>query len=89
MTQPTPSAWSLDRRITAALVLSCLLEIVSVVLWAGAINERVERLEGEVARHQAVSERLISVEVHMFHVRGQLDRIEARLERAVGAETGP
>jgi hypothetical protein len=73
-------AWSLDRRIPAALIATLILQTLVGVWWLAQLGERVSTLERTEATRQAVVERLTRVEVK---VDTALDGI-ADIKRRIG-----
>ena len=71
----------MERKLTAAFVLTLLVQTGGALIWAGAAAERIEVLEERVALNRPVAERLARVEAELEAVRAQLDRIENKVER--------
>lgn len=76
--------WRIDRTVTIALLVSVLLETGGALLWAGSIDERVDRLITDARASSLMVERLSRLEAEMEAARTQLSRIEARLNAGVG-----
>lgn len=75
------SCFAFDRRVTTAVALAVVVEAVGVVFWAGAAAQRIEQLEASVVEMRPLDARLTRIEAQLSAARGQLDRIQARLER--------
>lgn len=69
-----------ERKMTWGVVLALLVQAGGALVWAGAAAERIETLEQAVDARRPVAERLARVETELIAMRGQLDRIERRLE---------
>jgi hypothetical protein len=76
----------IDKKITWALIFAIAIESAGIFVWAGGIAERLREAEAEAeaqAEEQAgLSSRLTRVEVKLELASAQLDRIEAKLDRA-------
>jgi hypothetical protein len=70
----------LDRRLSLALIFAVVVEGAGALMWAGAAAERIDQLEGRAVDTRAVYERLARLEEQVAQARGQLDRIEARID---------
>ncbi|MCG8443271.1 MAG: hypothetical protein MI723_15825 [Caulobacterales bacterium] len=73
-------AWTVERRVSLALILAMVIQLAGALVWIGATAERLEHLEATDAGRAGVSERLARLEEQVAQARLQLDRIEARLE---------
>lgn len=71
---------SVERRITMALVFAVLLETAGALLWAGGAAQRLRTLEVRADAAAPVSERLARVETSLTLMRGQLRRIEGKID---------
>ena len=69
-----------DRRVTWAVIVTIVAEAIVGLLWIGAATERVSNLEKELNRQAPVNERLARLETETVAIRGQLDRIERRID---------
>jgi hypothetical protein len=72
----------LDKRLPAALVAAFLLQTAGALFWAGQAAERITALERTLAHDQAAIERVAVLEEQVAQMTKQLDRIEAKLDRA-------
>jgi sensor domain CHASE-containing protein len=70
----------IEKKVTAGLILAILVQTGGALVWAGAAAERISTVETELADRRTVSERLARVEAVLDGARGQLDRIERRME---------
>ncbi len=70
----------LDRRLTLALIATLVIQAAGAFLWAGAAAERINALELELATRRPEGQRLARVEAQLEAIRGQLDRIERKLD---------
>ena len=73
--------FSLDLRVTIALLITIALEAIAALLWVGAAAQRIEALETRVDAQAGVVERLARLEAQMTGARATLDRIETTLDR--------
>lgn len=71
----------IERKLTAAFLVTLLIQMGGALLWAGAAAQRIEVLESRVALSRPMVERLARVEAELDAVRAQLDRIENKVER--------
>ncbi len=72
----------IDKKITWALIFAIAVESAGIFVWAGGIAERLREAEAQVAAQSGLSARLTRVEVRLELASAQLDRIEAKLDRA-------
>ena len=72
---------TLEKRVSVALLVAVAIETTGGLLWAGATIERIDALERHVETTRPVAERLARVEAQLEALRGQLDRIESKVER--------
>ena len=72
----------LEKRFPAALVAAFLLQTAGALFWAGSAAERITVLERTLARDQAAIERVFVLEEQVAEIKGVLDRIETKLDRA-------
>lgn len=72
---------SLQKRVSAAVLIALAVETAGGLLWAGATIERIDTLERQIAESRPVSERLARVEAQLEAMRSQLNRIETKLDR--------
>ncbi len=75
--------WGIDRRVPVMLFLLLGVQIGTALIWAGAMNERVSRLEGVSLVQADMAERLVRQEEKLRHMLEALARIEARLDSAI------
>ena len=78
------SGWGIERRVPVMLFLLLGVQIGTALIWAGAMSERVSRLEGVSLVQADMAERLARQEENLRHALEALARIEARLERMEG-----
>lgn len=74
--------WQIDRRVTLAVILAIAAQMAAALVWAGAAAQRLDALERAQRVARTEPERLARLEARLDHITRQLDRIEARLERA-------
>lgn len=72
--------WLMERRVSAALIMTIMLQTAAALLWTGAAGERLEALERKAATSERLLERTARLEEQNRHIRGSLLRIERRLE---------
>ena len=72
----------LEKRFPAARVAAYLLQTAGALFWAGSAAERITVLERTLARDQAAIERVFVLEEQVAEIKGVLDRIETKLDRA-------
>lgn len=72
---------TLERKITLAVLVALIIQVVAGLVWTGGAIERLTSLEeaAEISRTSDV--RLARVETRLDTMSKQLDRIEQRLER--------
>jgi hypothetical protein len=70
----------IEKKVTVGLIVAILVQTGGALVWAGAAAERISTVETELADRKMVSERLARVEAVLDGARGQLDRIERRME---------
>jgi hypothetical protein len=70
----------IDRRVTLAAVVALAMQSAGALMWAGGASERLKAVESRVAAQPEISERLARVEAQLDAVRGQLARIEKKLD---------
>lgn len=72
---------TLERKITLAVLVALIIQVVAGLVWTGGAIERLTSLEeaAEISRTSDV--RLARVETRLDTMSKQLDRIEHRLER--------
>jgi sensor domain CHASE-containing protein len=70
----------IEKKVTIGLIVAILVQTGGALVWAGAAAERISTVETELADRKMVSERLARVEDVLDGARGQLDRIERRME---------
>ena len=78
--QMSDKSMSLDRTISFSLVLAVLVQSASALLWVGAADTRLSKLEEAVNMKPPVSERLARIEEQMEMTRRSLSRIERQLD---------
>lgn len=78
------SGWGIDRRVPLMLFVLLGVQIATALIWAGAMSERVSRLEGVSAVQTDMAERLVRQEEKLRHALEALARIEVKLERMEG-----
>lgn len=74
-------AWSLDRRVPLAVILTIAMQTAAALLWAGAAGERLTALEARTERISELVERTARLEEQTKSANASLARIEARLGR--------
>jgi sensor domain CHASE-containing protein len=70
----------IEKKVTVGLIVAILVQTGGALVWAGAAAERISVVEAELNDRKTVSERLARVEAVLESARGQLDRIERRME---------
>lgn len=70
----------IEKKVTIGLIVAILVQTGGALVWAGAAAERISTVETELADRKMLSERLARVEAVLDGARGQLDRIERRME---------
>ncbi len=76
-----PPAWSLDRRVPLAVILTIAMQTGAALLWAGAAAERLTALETRTERIGELVERTARLEEQTKAANASLARIEERLGR--------
>lgn len=80
------NGWHLDRRVPIALILAIVIQTAGALVWAGSAAERLSFLERGAAQTGAIGERTARLEEQTRHLQATLDRIEAKLDKAIGRE---
>lgn len=81
---PAPArGFTVESKVTLALLVTMTLEAVAALLWVGAAAQRLDGLESRVNAQANVVERLARLEAQMSGARATLDRIETNLDRRV------
>lgn len=65
------SGWRLDRHVPIALIATLALQTLTMGMWVGSINARVDALEMAASGTQDIRERLVRIETI-------LERLERR-----------
>jgi glycerate kinase len=84
-----PALQWLDDKIPLAVIVAVLAQTAMVLIWAGAVGERLDRLEPLAADHYEVSERVAHLEARAEDARDALTRIETKLDRLIAQRTHP
>lgn len=75
--------WTLDKRIPLAFILAIVIQTGGAIWWfsglASTVNQQGARIV--TVENQRAGERLAVLESTIGDVRGQLNRIEAKLDR--------
>ena len=74
----------IEKKVTLGLIFAIAVQTGGALVWAGAAAQRISALEHRAELSRPVAERLARVETELGAMRGQLDRIEDRLERVDG-----
>lgn len=72
--------WTLQRQVTAGVLLAIGLQSVGALIWSGRVAERLDQLEYDNDRAGPLAERLARLEAEMRLARESLVRIERRME---------
>ncbi|WP_332367260.1 hypothetical protein [Caulobacter sp. NIBR2454] len=75
------NVWRLDRQVSAALIVTLLLQAAGGFMWAGRASARIDELKHRVDAQATVAERLARLEEQAALTRESLNRIEDKLER--------
>ncbi len=78
------TGWQLDRRVPLMLFLLLGVQIGTALIWAGAVSERITRLEAAYTLQAGIAERLTRQEEKLRHALLALELIEQKLERLAG-----
>lgn len=73
--------WQIDRRVSFAFLLSLLIQLLTLVIWATYLEARVGSLELSHGRDIAVPERLARLEERVEAVRQDVAFIRREMER--------
>ena len=76
-----PGGWRLDRRVPAVLLFMLALQIGTALVWAGAVELRLDKLEVGSDGQALLLERTARLEEKLQHTLLSLGRIESKLER--------
>jgi hypothetical protein len=74
-------AWSLDRRVPLAVILTIAMQTAAALLWAGAAGERLTALEARTERIGELVERTARLEEQTKSANASIRASEARLGR--------
>ncbi|MBO6765767.1 hypothetical protein [Maricaulis sp.] len=72
--------WTLQRQVTAGVLLAIGLQSAGALIWSGRVAERLDQLEYANDRAGPLAERLARLEAEMRLARESLVRIERRME---------
>lgn len=75
------TVWSVDRRMTLALLVTLFVQVTGVLLWSGAAAQRLSQVERQVEDLGDIGERLARLEEQMIAARTSLARIDANTRR--------
>ena len=70
----------LERKITLAVLVALIVQVIAGLIWTGGAIERLTSLEEASEISRASEVRLARVETRLETMSKQLDRIETRLE---------
>lgn len=86
-----PDHWSLDKRVPLALIVTIVIQTVSVIWFAASLWQQVQSQDARIAAIEAIKteSRLVRVEEALANVKPQLDRIETKLDRLTGYPAKP
>jgi hypothetical protein len=79
------NCWRIDKRIPIAVLITIILQIGAVLVWAAELDARVgivERQIGDTSINEKfgrLEERLDSVKQHIEAIRRQLDQVTGQL----------
>lgn len=75
------NGWQFERRVPLMLLVVLAVQIGTALIWAGAVSERIGRLEMTATVQGDIAERLTRQEEKLRHALEALGRIEQKLER--------
>lgn len=75
--------WTVDKRVPLALIVTLVVQTAGIVWWASSMASTVAQQGQRIVAVEQVraGERLAVLESNIGDVRGQLNRIEAKLDR--------
>lgn len=71
---------TLERKITLAVLVALIIQVIAGLIWTGGAIERLATLEEASEISRASEVRLARLETRLETMGKQLDRIETRLE---------
>ena len=71
---------TLERKITLAVLVALIVQVIAGLIWTGGAIERLTSLEEASEISRASEVRLARLETRLETMSKQLDRIETRLE---------
>ena len=71
---------TLERKITLAVLVALIVQVIAGLIWTGGAIERLTSLEEASEISRASEVRLARLETRLESMSKQLDRIETRLE---------
>ncbi len=75
------NVWRIDRRVPAMMFVMLALQIGAALVWAGAVGQRIDRLEAATDDQAVLVERTVRLEEQLRHALGLLDRIEGKIDK--------
>lgn len=79
----TGQGWRLDKHIPLALIATIIVQTAAIVWWASGIDIRVDHLEQKQMEQNVIPERITRVETEINSMRGDLKRIDNKLDRLI------
>ena len=71
---------TVDKRLALGVIFAVLMQTAGALMWTGAAAQRLEILERDVFEQKGALERLARVETELIAMRGQLTRIERKID---------
>jgi Tfp pilus assembly protein PilO len=76
--------WRLDKRVPLAVLITILIQMVGVVVWATHLDARVDFIEEKTAGVSALSERLGRIEERIDGIKQDTQSVKHNLEVLTG-----
>lgn len=85
---PRQLGWQIDRHIPVALILTVVVQTMSAIWWASAVNSRIGVLEGISASIQPASDRITRLEAKLDSIVEAMAEVKLLLRRPTSPTAG-
>lgn len=79
MPEKEKETWHADKRVPIALILTILIQSVSIVWWAATTESRVDVLESWVKENKTITTDLAVVKTNQTYIKNMLQDIKDKL----------
>lgn len=80
---PASAGWHWDKRVPVALIITLVVQTVSLGIWIGSINSRVSSLEESRISSADAPTRIVRVETKIEIMQATIDRVDGKLDRLI------